>query len=173
MQKPLWNLSWSRLPWLSSPNSSQCFHTKLGGMNMGTDSPTQTDASMDVHHLPRGAGGGWSFCLIYPCSGPKSQAEDQGEGDEVGGQLYKCRKMLYEDDYHPELVQTQGTEDAISLVSSLSSLCFEAWISPMPFPTTSGLHYSGLSPSAFRTRRTSFYKMNSPYKFRMGKLKSW
>ena len=45
-----------------------------------------------------------------------------------------CIKMLYKEDYHPELVQTQGTENAISLVSSLSPSCLEHEFYPCPFP---------------------------------------
>ena len=49
-----------------------------------------------------------------------------------GGHLFECVKMLYEEDYHPEPMQTQGTEDAISLVSSLSSSCLEHEFHPYP-----------------------------------------
>ena len=53
--------------------------------------------------------------------------------DEEGGYLYKHIKMLYEEDYHPEPVQTHGTEDAISLVSSLLLSCLEHEFYPCPF----------------------------------------
>ena len=87
---------------------------------MGTDSPTQTDAGMDVHHLPWGAGSGWPSCLSHPSSGSQILSRRLGEVDEEGGHLYGCIKMLYAEDYCLEPVQTQGTEDAISLVSRTS-----------------------------------------------------
>ena len=60
--------------------------------------------------------------IILPAD-PKSQAEVWGEVDEEGGHLYKCNKILYEEDYHPKPVHTHGMADALALVSSLSPSC--------------------------------------------------
>ena len=51
--------------------------------------------------------------------------EDQREVDEEGGHLYDCIKMLYEEDFCPEPVLTQGTEDAIAFVSNLTPSCLK------------------------------------------------
>ena len=58
---------------------------------------------------------------LAPQAGFKYQREDQGEVDEEGDYLYNHIKMLYEDDFCPEPMLTQGMEDAIALVSELSS----------------------------------------------------
>ena len=54
-----------------------------------------------------------------------SQMEDQGEVDEKGGHLYDCIKMLYEEDFCLEPVLAHTMEDAIALVSNLSSFCLK------------------------------------------------
>ena len=64
---------------------------------------------------------------LAPWAGSKPQREDWGVVDEEGDHLYDCIKMLYEDDFCPEPVLTQGMEDAIALVSELSSSI--AWLS--------------------------------------------
>ena len=53
---------------------------------------------------------------LVPPAGSKPWREDQGEIDEEGGHLYDHNKMLYEENFHPEPVQTQRMEDAIALV---------------------------------------------------------
>ena len=90
------------------PNSLHLFHAELGGMDIGTDSPTQMDASMDVPHLPGGAGGGWPSCLSCLSSGPQIQVEDQGEVDEEGGHLYECIKIPYKEDYFQSHCRSRG-----------------------------------------------------------------
>ena len=62
---------------------------------------------------------------LAPSVGSKSQKEDRGDIDEDGGHLYDRIKMMYEEGYDPEPVLTQGTEDAISLVSNLSPPCLK------------------------------------------------
>ena len=51
--------------------------------------------------------------VSHPSSGPQIPSRRLGEVDEEGGHLYKHLKMMYKEGYHPEPVQTQGTQDAI------------------------------------------------------------
>ena len=74
---------------------------------------------------PRELEVGSPLVFLCPSSRPQVLSRRLGEVDEEGGHLYKDIKMLYEEDYCQELVQTWGTEDAISLVGSLSSSCLE------------------------------------------------
>ena len=62
--------------------------------------------------------------------GSKPQMGDWGEVDEEGGHLYDPIKMLYKDDFCPEPVLTQGMEDAIVLVSIISSFVAQISLSP-------------------------------------------
>ena len=95
-------------------------------MNVGADHQAWTTASLGVCLMPRGS---WEASMppvsLAPPVGSKSWREDWGEVDKEGGHLYDCIKALYEEDFHPEPVLTQGTEDAIALVSILSSSCLK------------------------------------------------
>ena len=55
--------------------------------------------------------------------GSKPQMEDRGDLYKDGGHLYDRVKMLYEEGYEPKPVLTQGMEDTILIISSLSPPC--------------------------------------------------
>ena len=57
--------------------------------------------------------------------GSKPQREDKMGVDEDGGDLYNRVKMLYEEGYEALPVLTQGTEDALLIVSNLSPPCLQ------------------------------------------------
>ena len=57
---------------------------------------------------------------LAPPVGSKPQKEDQGDIDEDGGHLYNGVKMLYQEGSESSPVFTQGTGDAIVIVSNLS-----------------------------------------------------
>ena len=101
---------------------------------MGIDSQIQADASVDVHPLPRGAGGGQVSCLSCLSSRPYISSRRMGEMGEEGGHLYECIKMFYKDNYHLQPVWIHGTEDAISLVRSISLSCLKHEFYSCPFP---------------------------------------
>ena len=85
-------LSWiGRLNCFSS-KSSDLFHTKLGRTDMRTDSPAWTDASVDVHILPGGAGSRWPF--FFSCSSSTSQVPGRRLGR--GGSRGKSLVQMYE-----------------------------------------------------------------------------
>ena len=64
---------------------------------------------------------------LAPLVASKPQMEDQGKVDEEGGYVYDCIKMLYEENFCPQPMLTQGMEDAIVLVSSLSPSCLKQY----------------------------------------------
>ena len=57
--------------------------------------------------------------------GSKPWREELGDVDEDGGHLYDRVKMLYKEGYKPKSVLPQGMEDAISIISNLSSPCLK------------------------------------------------
>ena len=59
--------------------------------------------------------------FLAPPVGSKPQKEDWGDVDEDRGHLYNQVKMQYEEGYELSPVFTQGMEDAISIVSNLST----------------------------------------------------
>ena len=62
---------------------------------------------------------------LGPLLGFKLQGEDRGDMYKDRGYLYGRIKILCEEDYEPEPVLTQGMEDAISIISNLSSPCLK------------------------------------------------
>ena len=62
---------------------------------------------------------------LAPPVGSKPHKEDRGDIDEDRDHLYDRIKMLYEEDYEPGPVLTQGMEDAISIISNLSPSCLK------------------------------------------------
>ena len=57
---------------------------------------------------------------LVPLVGSKPHMEDCNDIDEDEVHLYIRVKMLYEEGYKPKPVLTQGTEDTILIISSLS-----------------------------------------------------
>ena len=68
---------------------------------------------------------GGPLVSLTPLLGSKPWKGDLGEIDEEGGHLYGHIKILYEENFHPDPVQTQGMEDALALVKS--TLPFLSW----------------------------------------------
>ena len=141
-------------------------------MNVGADHQAWTTASLGS--LPH-TQGSWRLAglsvSLAPLVGSKLQMEDQGEVGEEGGHLYDHIKMVYEEDFCPESVLTQGMEDAIVLVSNLSPFLSEAWIFLSPNSPISHLIW----PFAlwFENTRIISSRMRNWCGHRRRKFRSW